>query len=110
MKKFRTLVEEHDSSYLGLRVDGEALTVRIKQAKHNDLMELSFEGTRVLSQLKSVEHLKGEYREEDWDSIEKTYTNVTKKYSAEIDKLVHTFEKDLNKLVIAMQKDLGKFK
>lgn len=109
MKTFRELAEAKDFSEYGLTVDGEALSVSINKAKYNDLMEIEFKGNRVLSKVKSAESLKGEYREEDWNTIDKLYKKLTKKYAGEIEKLVNTFEKELNKVVIDFEKETGKF-
>lgn len=108
MRNFRTIAEERDSSEYGLTVDGEALKLSISKAKHHNLMELTFSGSRLLPSLPSVESLKDEYQEDDWDNIEKMYKKFTEKRSEEIEKIVKKFETDLNNVVIEMQKEMGK--
>lgn len=108
MKKFRAMVEDRDSSEYGFTVSGEALTLSVNKSKHNNLMEISFSGSRILTKLPSVETLKDEYGEQDWDTLEKMYRVFTKKYSAEAEKLLNKFEQDLNKIVIEMQDEVGK--
>lgn len=111
MKTFKDIVisEDKDSSEYGLTVSGEALTVEIKQAKYNNLMDLTFSGSRMLAKVQSAETLKGEYREEDWNNIDKLYKKLTKKYANDIEKLVNKFETELNKVVIDFEKETGKF-
>ena len=107
--KFSDLVnEELSTDYNGLTVYGDLIKVDLRKSQYNDLMKIDISGSSHL-RMKSAEELKGDYREEDWDTIEKLWTKLADKYGKKIEKLTKQFEKDLNEIVYDMEKDLAKF-
>lgn len=104
-REFLKLNEDKSSNEYGLSASGELMGVEIYMQRNN-LMEISVKGKRTLGKLKSVERLKTEYSEEEWDYIEKKWKEASNKNSAKIEKLVQKFEDDLNKIVIDMQKEI----
>ena len=94
----------------GLSVYGDILDVRLKQAKHNELMEFDISGSfSVASRVKSLESLLGQYDEKDWPTLEKEYKKATTKAAKYIEEAVKQFEKHMELAVKSMEKDLKKF-
>lgn len=108
-REFLKLNEDKSSNEYGLTASGQLMEVEIYMQKNN-LMEISIKGKRTLGKLKSVERLKSEYSEEDWNKIEKKWKETSSKNSTKIEKLVQKFEDDLNKIVIDMQKEIDDIK
>ena len=108
---FRDILEkvESDSDYNGLRVYGEDLNVSLRIGKHNDLMDLKYDGGGMKSKIRSVENVKNEYQEEDWTKIEKMYDKIFKEASADITKLVAKFEKEMDGILKDTAKKTEKF-
>lgn len=106
---FKSIFEERDSSEYGLYASGDVISVYIKQAKFNNLMELEITGKKTLPKLKSSETTKNTYREEDWGNIEKLYKKLFEKQSGEVEKLVKKFEKDLFSIIQDIEKETNKF-
>ena len=104
-REYLKLNEDKSSNEFGLTASGQLMEVEIYMQKNN-LMEISIKGKRTLGKLKSVERLKSEYSEEDWNFIEKKWKETSSKNSTKIEKLVQKFEDDLNKIVIDMQKEI----
>lgn len=104
-REFLKLNEDKSSNEYGLTASGQLMEVEIYMQKNN-LMEISVKGKRTLGKLKSVERLKSECSEEDWNKIEKKWKETSSKNSTKIEKLVQKFEDDLNKIVIDMQKEI----
>lgn len=103
------VTEEVQSDFNGLTVYGDLITLDVRRAKFNNLMEILIKGNFTLSNLKSAERLKDEYREEDWDTIEKIWSKLSAKYGSKIEKQIKKFEQDLNNTIIDMEKELDKF-
>lgn len=101
--------EEISHDYSGLTVDGELLTVDIRRARKNDVMEITVKGNRILSKLKSADNVKDDYSEKDWVKIEKIWDSVFEKYSSDVNDVIKKFEKDINNIIINMEKDTSKY-
>lgn len=96
---FREVIVEKvevDADEVGITAYGDILSVFIAKAKSNDLMELEIKGSKVLGKVKSLETLKGEYKEEDWDNLEKLYAKYTHNASTYVEKAIKEFEKNIN--------------
>ena len=94
---FKILAEkvEVDSDYIGITGYGDIITVNVKRAEHNELMLVEVTGGKILTKIKSADRIKGEYKEEDWNVIEKIYAKATKDASVHIKKAITEFEKNL---------------
>lgn len=105
---FREFLEEsRKSTEYGLDVQGHLLDVSIQMQK-NKLIEVSVQGKRTLSKLKSVETLKREYTEDNHKEIERIWKNLAEKESAKVEKLVQDFEENLNNIILEMEKEIAK--
>ena len=103
---FREFLEEsRKSNEYGLDVQGHLLDVSIQMQK-NKLIEVSVQGKRTLSKLKSVETLKREYTEDNHKELERIWKNLADKESTKIEKLVQNCEKDLNNIILEMQDEI----
>jgi len=99
---------EISSDEVGITGYGDIVSVFIKKAKHNDLMEVEVQGNKTLPKIKSLETLLGQYKEDDWVTLEKIYKKYTAEASSEVAKAITEFEKSLAKAFKILEVRTGK--
>jgi len=96
------------SDEIGITGYGDIVSVFIKKAKYNDLMELEVKGSKILPKIKSLESLLGQYKEDDWNTLEKIYKKYTAEASSDVAKAITEFEKNLAKAFKILEVRTGK--
>jgi len=90
-----------------ITVDTDLITVSIKSNKHNDLLNLSINGSKTITDFKSLEALYSEYKESSHKGLDKLYTKSFTKAEDELIKATKAFEASTNKILAELTKDLG---
>lgn len=100
--------EELNNLLSEISVDGDIGSLFLGKAKNNNLTELDIKIKRMTVFIKSLESVKGYFRDEDDTKIEKLYSTVEKKYNAKLTDLYRKFERDLNMTLFDMGNDINK--
>ena len=109
LKRFKDFIQEsEDSSEFGLSVYGDILRVVLKKEEYTNLLSISYSGDKMLTKLKSIQTLRNEYQESDWDKLDIIYSKATNKASKNIDKAVKKFESEINKVLKDFETTIGK--
>jgi len=102
---FKKIVQSISES---LQSDGSIADLHLQKSHSNNLLELSMDLKRSVTFVKSLDSIKAEYEESQYDEIEKRYAKIEQSYTKDFHKIHKDFEKDINLLLQKMGKDIKK--